>query len=118
MKKLLIFLSFFTHFLSYGSHGTVFAHGIVDGPTQIKRFQKAIATPKASAVRFPDSKTPSDFSLNGIIGQISKLFGKTVNRNAMYMGQRADITAICKTMAKIPAQESVILYGCSRGSAA
>ncbi|HSW75695.1 MAG TPA: prolyl oligopeptidase family serine peptidase, partial [Candidatus Saccharimonadales bacterium] len=47
-----------------------------------------------------------------------KLFGKTVNRNAMYMGQRADITAICKTMAKIPAQESVILYGCSRGSAA
>ena len=117
MKKLLIFLSFFTHFVAYGAACTVFAHGIVDGPTQIQRFQKAIATPKATAVQFADSKPAKGLGLNGIIGQCTKLFGKTVNRNAMYMGQRADITAIYKTMAKLPANQSVVLYGCSRGSA-
>ncbi|MCX5923979.1 MAG: prolyl oligopeptidase family serine peptidase [Candidatus Dependentiae bacterium] len=118
MKKILVFLSFFISLQAYSADYTVFAHGIVDGPGQMLRFQKAITTPKATAVQFADSKPATGLGINGIIGHCTKLFGKTVNRNAMYMGQTADITAISKTMStKIPANKSVILYGCSRGSA-
>ncbi|MFA5998622.1 MAG: prolyl oligopeptidase family serine peptidase [Candidatus Babeliales bacterium] len=117
MNKLFFTLSFFTSLSAYSADYTVFAHGIVDGPGQMLRFQKAITTPKATAVQFADSKSATDWSLNGIIGHCTKLFGKTVNRSAMFMGQTADITAISKTITKIPANKSVILYGCSRGSA-
>lgn len=118
MKKLLLCLSFLLPSLIYPTHWTIFAHGIVDGPTQIQRFQEAIATPQIIALEFPDSQRASGWGLNGTLGQITHLLGKKVNRNAMFMGQGADIETISKTINQIPSTDSIVLYGCSRGSAA
>ena len=110
---------------------TIFAHGIVDGPTQINRFTDAIATSNQKSVQFPDATAATDWGLNGCIGSItSTLLGKTVNRSAMYMGQGPDIAAIHANLqegrpdASLDPRfheddtEKLILYGCSRGAAA
>jgi len=123
--NLLLLSSLYAH----GAQYTVYAHGIIDGPAQINRFKDVIATPLVAPVTFPDAQIISGWNLNGIIGQLSSLYGqkvnstnsfygKHINRNAMYMGQEADLEAISATIAQVPTQESMILYGCSRGAAA
>ncbi|MCX5924401.1 MAG: prolyl oligopeptidase family serine peptidase [Candidatus Dependentiae bacterium] len=119
MKKLLNLIFFFTSFSAYSAECTIFAHGIVDGPTQVVRFQEAIATSKTLALSFPDAHPASGCLLNGIIGYLTNCFGKKVNRDAMFMGQSADIATIVETMSdQTSCESSVILYGCSRGAAA
>jgi len=100
---------------------TVFAHGIVDGPTQIHRFEDAIGTTTKSALSFPDAKPATGFGFNYGISKITYLLGKHVNRNRMYMAQGNDIKAMNHFIEQTALQESsnknFILYGCSRGAA-
>lgn len=98
---------------------TVFAHGIVDGPSQMHRFTDAMGTSNNIALEFPDACKATDWGLNGWISTISSsLSSKIVNRNAMHMGQGPDIEAIAKIVENIHQDQKIILYGCSRGSAA
>lgn len=129
MKTYIFNILLLSSLYAYSAQYTVYAHGIIDGPAQIDRFKDVIATPQIAPVIFPDAQIASSWNLNGIIGQLSNLYGqkvnsthsfygKHINRNAMYMGQDNDLEAISTKIAHIPAQESMILYGCSRGAAA
>ena len=81
MKKQIFFFIFLllTTFLSLKSDEnsliTIFAHGIVDGPSQIQRFKEALCTDINKAVCFPDAQNLSDSILNTIIYKMSFLFG-------------------------------------------
>lgn len=112
---LLIFLS--SAYIRCAQH-TVYAHGIVDGPSQINRFISVIKTPNSTPICFPDAINTKEWNFNGLITYLCNIYGKKVNRNAMYMGQGKDLEAISQAIQTIPASESIILYGCSRGAAA
>jgi len=118
MKKILFLLPFLIPFLAMSAQHTIFAHGITDGPQQMQRFQEALATPHTTAIQFPDAQPASDWGLNNVTYQITSLLGKKVNRNAMFMGQGADIAIIFDAIDQIPPTSLNILYGCSRGAAA
>lgn len=114
MKKLL-FLLFF-HAIIHSENITVFSHGIIDDKTQCERFQKAITTP-ILASNFADALKPSDFNFNKALYSLCSYFGKKVNRNAMFMGQKDDIEVIKRTINLVETNKNIILYGCSRGAA-
>ena len=129
MKTYIFNLLLLSNLYAHSAQYTVYAHGIIDGPAQISRFKDVIATPQVAPITFPDAQITAGWDLNGVIGYLSSLYGqkvnsansfygKHINRNAMYMGQEADLEAISTTIAHVPAQESMILYGCSRGAAA
>ncbi len=98
---------------------TIFAHGIVDGPTQIQRFAGAISTSETTAIEFADTAKAITWDLNGLIGSACYAFlGKNVNRKKMYMGQGADIAELDKVISQKKSTDKIILYGCSRGATA
>lgn len=90
---------------------TIFCHGIVDNKTQADRYEQFLEEPKI-AFDFPDAQTPQGYSLNNLIFQSCSLFGKSVNRNAMHMGQGADIETL---KSQIKSDKNYIIYGVSRG---
>lgn len=96
---------------------TVYAHGIVDKPSQIVRFQQAIMTDTehTKAVIFPDTCKETGWGINRLICEITSLTRKTINRSKMYMAETQDIQASQQTLSTIPSDEDIILYGCSRG---
>jgi predicted esterase len=96
---------------------TVFAHGIIDDASQSQRFQKVITTSQLIAPNFADALIPSGINFNNFLHTLCLHFGKKVNRNAMFMGQKNDINVIQSTIDKIKANYNIILYGCSRGAA-
>ena len=102
---------------------TIFAHGIVDGPSQMHRFLPAIATQEKIAVMFPDAQIADDVDFNTILSKLVGLFSdKNINRNNMYMAQKEDIETLKKlinlSIAQPPKNNTkIILYGCSRGAA-
>lgn len=130
MTKLYIFnFLLIVNLYAHSAQHTIFAHGIIDGPTQINRFKDVIATQQATPIIFPDAHLTKSWNLNGIIDYCSNwygqkvnsthnFYGKHINRNSMYMGQGEDLESISKTMTQYATTESVILYGCSRGAAA
>ena len=93
---------------------TAFCHGIVDNKTQADRYEKLLENPK-KIFDFPDAQTPSGWNLNNLIFNACNLFGKPVNRNAMYMGHGADIETLRN---QILLDEEYLLFGVSRGGAA
>jgi pimeloyl-ACP methyl ester carboxylesterase len=120
MKKLLTFVLFMITCQSIcpGQIKTIFAHGIVDGPSQINRFNQAIATNEKDSVSFLDATDATGFGLNYGIFMLTKLFGKHVNRSKMYMAQSPDINSLHKFIElKCKPDNEIILYGCSRGAA-
>lgn len=117
MNKILLLFSIFIPSLANTAEHTIFAHGIVDGPQQAQRFEDAFATREIIAPEFPDSQPASGWGFNNATYQITSLLGKKVNRNAMFMGQGADIQTISKAVAQIAPTNPIILYGCSRGAA-
>lgn len=118
MKKLYFLVSIVMAQMTYNSHYcTVFAHGIIDGPGQIHRFESCIKTDDKTAVSFPDADLPNTKDFNALISYCCNKMGKKVNRSAMFMGQGDDIRAIEQTIAQNPTKK-IILYGCSRGAAA
>lgn len=116
MKKLL-FLCFLLHLQpAIADWHTIFAHGIIDGPSQMDRFTEAICTP-ASAVEFTDAQQVTDWSINRCIASACTAFlGIQVNRCNMYMGQGDDIARLHKKLTGNQ-HDQIILYGCSRGAA-
>jgi len=114
---LLILLSSFIHFSVFSYH-TLYAHGIVDGISQIERFKEAFALGFAQSICFPDIEMAEGFNINHCIESITKYFGKHVNREKMYMGQGADLISIHKTVSSFSFDVPIILYGCSRGASA
>lgn len=121
MKKLfLIFLGFMHSQIFYADFHTIFAHGIVDNSSQVHRFFQAIDTSSPiTAINFPDACKALDWGINGCIGSIcSTLLGKNINRAQMHMGQGPDIQTLHDAVNKLAIDEKIILYGCSRGSAA
>jgi Prolyl oligopeptidase family len=90
---------------------TLFCHGIIDNTTQIDRYQDFIEQPAAS-FNFPDAQKPTDWDLNTLVFNGCSLFGKSVNRNNMFMGTGKDITTLEH---QIDPKKSYILYGLSRG---
>ncbi|MCX5923151.1 MAG: prolyl oligopeptidase family serine peptidase [Candidatus Dependentiae bacterium] len=120
MKKLLTFIIFMISSQAIWPEQikTIFAHGIVDGPSQINRFDQAIATKEKYSVSFLDATDATGFGLNYGIFMLTKLFGKHVNRSKMYMAQGPDINSLHKFIdAQSKPGNGIILYGCSRGSA-
>lgn len=120
MKKTLAFIIFiiFAKTMSPVEIKTIFAHGIVDGPSQINRFDQAIATKERVSVSFLDATNATGFGLNYGIFMLTKLFGKHVNRSKMYMAQGPDINSLKKFInANGNSDSGIILYGCSRGAA-
>jgi hypothetical protein len=116
MKKLLLFFllcSSITHSKSI----TVFAHGIVDDGSQSQRFQKVISTSQIISPNFADAFNPSGLNCNNFLYTICSHFGKKINQNAMFMGQKDDIAVLERTVAQISDEKQIILYGCSRGAA-
>lgn len=120
MKKLyILFVLLLSLQSTAASWRTIYAHGIVDGPSQMQRFEQAFATSNNIAVQFADAATPTDWGLNGLIGSAcNTLLGKNVNRAKMHMGQGPDIQAVQTTIETVPNSQSLIIYGCSRGAAA
>ncbi len=119
MKKILIIAlaaTFGSFQTEHARHSTIYAHGIVDGPTQIDRFDPAIATDHRKAVAFTDTLSETGWGPNGWTSTISTRFGKPVNRSKMCMGQAQDIDTIKEAIDEHPSDQ-VILYGCSRGAA-
>ncbi len=116
MKKLLFSLLFLPYIL-HSENITVFAHGIVDDASQSQRFQKVITTPQFIAPNFADALTPSGINFNNFLHTLCLHFDKKVNRNAMFMGQKNDISIIQATIDNINPNNKIILYGCSRGAA-
>jgi pimeloyl-ACP methyl ester carboxylesterase len=118
MKKLLLLLSLTQLQQMHANWHTIYAHGIVDGPNQMQRFESAINTNTITAAKFIDSLPAQNWDLNGCIGSItSALIGKNVNRVNMHMGQGADIATLYETILNVTPEQNLILYGCSRGSA-
>ena len=95
---------------------TIYAHGIVDGPAQMNRFNEAINTP-ATALSFPDTQSETGYGINRLVSEISTYCGKPVNRSKMYMGQDKDISTVHEAMQTLQAGMNTVLYGCSRGAA-
>lgn len=119
MKKFLLLFSLIHLQQISASWHTIYAHGIVDGPSQMQRFASAINTETSISVQFIDSLAAQNWDLNGCIGSItSTLLGKNVNRENMHMGQGADIATLQETVLKSSSNKNLILYGCSRGAAA
>jgi pimeloyl-ACP methyl ester carboxylesterase len=117
MKKLLFLYLFFSlQGLSADWH-TVYAHGIVDNQTQMNRFIDAISTSQTTSVEFSDAQPASDWGLNGCVNSICRtVLGKNINRANMCMGQTDDIVQLHNAIKNQP-DNSIILYGCSRGAA-
>ena len=124
MKNLFLFVFLMTPVsILLPSHWkTIYAHGVIDGPSQMSRFTQAIATKDKIAVSFLDAQPATGFGLNYGIFKLTQLFGKHVNRAHMHMGQDGDITSLRQTI-QIASfngdrnKYSLILYGCSRGAA-
>jgi pimeloyl-ACP methyl ester carboxylesterase len=115
MNKISVILLFFTsQLLQCHQPMTLFCHGIVDNKNQIDRYQHVIMQP-ATSFDFPDAQKPADWDLNTLVFNGCSLFGKSVNRNNMFMGTGQDITTLKK---QIDPKKSYILYGLSRGGAA
>jgi len=102
--------------MTHSENITVFAHGIIDDASQSQRFQKVITT-QLIAPNFSDALSPSGHDFNNFLYTICSYFGKKVNRNAMFMGQKNDIEAIKATIDSINSKDQITLYGCSRGAA-
>ncbi len=121
MNKSLILLIFY--FFASIAHSnlepiTLYAHGIVDGPTQMNRFLPAIATIDSQAIAFDDSKPCKGYMPTSMLSTLaSKILGKNVNWPCMYMGQGADIVKITQAVNTFDPKQPLILYGCSRGAA-
>lgn len=118
IKKIITTIIFAISPMAHAAEYTIYAHGIVSGPEQAKRFQDAFATPQLIALEFLDSRPASGIGLNKAINKITNLMGKKVNRNAMFMGQGLDLETIDQAVRSVSPSESIILYGCSRGAAA
>ncbi len=104
----------------YADLYTIYAHGIVDNPAQIKRFKQAIATDQehTKSITFPDTQKETGYGINRMISEITTLIKKPVNRSKMYMGTGADIQAIDTILQTVSQNNDLILYGCSRGGTA
>lgn len=116
----LLFLLPFLEQQMYTDLYTIYAHGIVDNPAQIKRFKQAIATDHehTKSVIFPDTQKETGYGINRMISEITTLINKPINRSKMYMGTGADIQAIDTILHTIHQNNDLILYGCSRGGTA
>ncbi|MBP9764740.1 prolyl oligopeptidase family serine peptidase [Candidatus Babeliales bacterium] len=117
MKKYIFIIGLSLQCLLQAAQTTIFAHGIIDTPCQIKRFIEAIATPDHTTVMFPDAYPAQGWGLNRAIDLCTKKFGKTVNRNAMFMGQSDDLQALDNSIKAQPTHTTLIGYGTSRGAA-
>lgn len=118
MKKIIILIALSTiSLISYSDFYTIYAHGIVNGPTQVERFEQACPTDQTMAVTFDDCTSETGWGINRLISEISTRCGKPVNRSKMYMGQLNDIEEVHKLVQSLPADAQIILYGCSRGAA-
>lgn len=90
---------------------TIFCHGIVDNKNQIDRYADFIEDPRTS-FDFVDAQIPTDWSLNNLIFTVCSWFGKTVNRENMYMGYGQDVESLSE---QIDPDKPYILFGFSRG---
>ncbi|MBI2352924.1 alpha/beta fold hydrolase [Candidatus Dependentiae bacterium] len=115
----LVIIPFFFNNDLYTAYHTVYAHGIIDTTSQIKRFKSAIPTDQehTTTIVFPDSEKETGYGLNRLISEISTVLRKPVNRSKMYMGTSNDLLAMHHTISKIASDQRIILYGCSRGGA-
>lgn len=119
VKQFFIAISIFLCYQStLTSMYTVFAHGIVDTPTQIKRFQEAIVTDKkhTKAAIFADTEKETGYGINRLISELTALSHKTINRSKMCMGQENDNKVLIETINTVPEGAKIILFGCSRGA--
>lgn len=118
MKKLIFFFAILhLHSLTADWH-TIYAHGIIDDQTQIQRFIEAISTPQTTTVEFCDAQKAANWGLNGYVGSLCHtILGKNINRANMCMGQTNDITTLHNVIQNQCPNDSLILYGCSRGAA-
>lgn len=116
MKKLLsiLILLQISYELQTKQPITLFCHGIVDSQKQSQRFLDVLEEPIQS-FNFPDAQAPQEWDLNSLIFQSCSLFGKSVNRNQMFMGHGKDVVTLS---AQIDHMKEYILYGVSRGGSA
>lgn len=99
---------------------TVYAHGIVDTPYQVKRFWPAIITDTSytKCVAFQDVQKESGYGINRLISEVTTSKNKPINRSKMHMAGPQDIKDLHETIIEIPESDKIVLFGCSRGAAA
>lgn len=93
---------------------TIFCHGIIDNQNQIHKYKEFIENPQQT-FDFPDAQIPTLWDLNSLIFNTCSMFGKTVNREKMYMGYGPDEQTLKD---QITDDDSYILFGFSRGGTA
>lgn len=98
---------------------TIYAHGIMDKPSQIKRFSEAIVTNQnhTLCVTFPDTQKETGYGINRLISECTTYHKKPMNRSKMHMAGPEDIEALHATIQNVPQNSEIILFGCSRGAA-
>lgn len=119
---MLLILFFLIHLLSTPIQThlyTIYAHGIVDKPCQVKRFLPAIITDAnhTKCVTFQDTQRETGYGINRLISEITTYHKKTINRSKMHMAGPEDIKELHTTILKIAEHDNIVLFGCSRGAA-
>lgn len=99
---------------------TIYAHGILDHPSGVKRFYQAISSSVEyiKTVVFPDIQKEVGYGINRIVSEVASKFKIPINRSKMYMGQLQDIDAFFDAIQTCEQDDQLILFGCSRGGAA
>lgn len=120
---MLLIILFLTPFLTTSINSaiyTVYAHGIADKPSQVKRFSSAITTDHKHTIctEFSDTQKETGYGLNRLVSEFTAYNKKPINRSKMDMAGSEDIKTLHETILSIPKSDNIILFGCSRGAAA